>query len=451
MRSRGSNPRGGSRRGWSATSAALVSGLVLSALGLAGWKAAAEVGRWRDFRAARLSLDAGDFTDARERLGRCLRAWPDDAEAHFLAARAARRAGDLAEATRELDAATKLRWVPEALDVERALLTVQRGDLRAVENVLENWLAAGHPEGDLILEVLAPAYYANFQLNEAAEATRRWVELRPNSATAWTLRGEVLERVRNKDLALEAYRHAAEVAPDDAAARVHLGKLLLDKHRTEEAAGHFEEAPRLPAKPGLKAEARLGLARCHAEAGRFDEAQALLDGLLADAPDDPAALRQRGRLELERERPAAAEPYLRKADARTPNDPDLLFDLSRCLGQQGKKEEADKTLARLKRCEEDLARLNELTQKLLQSPHDKELRVGMAEVLARNGQGRDGARWLEAVLHDDPGYAPAHRKLADYYAAAGDARLADIHRRLADAPPARSDGLNTPALRPARP
>jgi predicted Zn-dependent protease len=413
-----------------------VGGLVLLGLGLAGWRAAAEVGRWRDFRAAQASLGAGDIAGARERLGRCLKAWPDDAEVHFLAARAARRDGDLASASRELDAAARLQWVPEAIDLERALLAAQRGDLHSVETPLQSWLAHGHPDRELILEILTPIYYKDFRLAEAGECARLWTEARPDSSRAWGLLGEIEERLHHKDAALDAFRHAVAGNPADASARVGLGRLLLDTHQPREAAEHFTEALRL--KP--TAAARLGLARCRIEQRQFGEANELLDGLLAADPSDAAVLRQRGRLELERDQPARAEPWLRKADARDPFDPDLLFDLSRCLAAQDKKEEADKVVERMKRCEADLARANELTQQFLRKPRDVGLRLQLAEILAHNGKPREAARWLEAALRDEPADAATRRKLADYYEAAGDRRLAELHRRLAAAPPAPPTG-----------
>jgi len=54
---------------------------------------------------------------------------PSDGEAHFLLARTARRAGALDDALRELHMCADLAVEDQALELERILLRVQRGDL----------------------------------------------------------------------------------------------------------------------------------------------------------------------------------------------------------------------------------------------------------------------------------------------------------------------------------
>src|SRR5438445_108681 len=124
----------------------IVGGAVLAALGLAGWVIAGQVGVWRHLRAGKEALGRHDARSAREHLAHCVRAWPASAEAHFLAAQAARRSGELAEARRHLDRAAELGWVRESIDLERALWRAQAGELPAVENFLNFCLANDHPD-----------------------------------------------------------------------------------------------------------------------------------------------------------------------------------------------------------------------------------------------------------------------------------------------------------------
>src|SRR5262249_37216631 len=144
----------------------------------------------------------------------CLKVWPGSAETHFLAAQAARRGGALGAAQRELAEAARLDWVPEALELERALLRAQAGELAAAEKDLPGCLAEDHAEAELVVEVLAPAYLAQFDLARARVCADRWVELRPDSARAWWCRGDILERQRRKREAVAAYREAVAVDPN---------------------------------------------------------------------------------------------------------------------------------------------------------------------------------------------------------------------------------------------
>src|SRR5437867_7994856 len=63
---------------------------ILGFVGLSGWIG---IHLWANyqFRAARDALAKGLFADARAHVRQCLKAWPSDADAHFLAARIERR------------------------------------------------------------------------------------------------------------------------------------------------------------------------------------------------------------------------------------------------------------------------------------------------------------------------------------------------------------------------
>src|SRR5262245_14764030 len=80
---------------WSRRTAAAAL-LLLIALGLA----TAAVNGWAEyhFRAAQADLDRLHFLDARRHLDQCLKVWPHSARVNFLAARTARRLGDLESA-----------------------------------------------------------------------------------------------------------------------------------------------------------------------------------------------------------------------------------------------------------------------------------------------------------------------------------------------------------------
>src|SRR5262245_44957928 len=86
--------------------------LLLAVLGAGGWLTAGQVRAWHHLNAGRAALERNDLPGARRHLQLCVEAWPSSAEANFLAARAARRSGEIQEASRRLDRASELRWVP---------------------------------------------------------------------------------------------------------------------------------------------------------------------------------------------------------------------------------------------------------------------------------------------------------------------------------------------------
>ena len=66
-------------------------------------------------------------------------------------------------------------------------MLVQQGNLASVERSLVGRVLQGDSDSVLILEVLARAYLANYQLDQARESVRKWLELEPNRAEAWLL------------------------------------------------------------------------------------------------------------------------------------------------------------------------------------------------------------------------------------------------------------------------
>src|SRR5262245_3366472 len=110
--------------------------VLVIALAVAGWWGYGQVVAWRHFSAAEAALAREDPQGASEHLEACIAAWPSSGQVRFLAARAARHEGRWTEAGRRLDEAAERGWVAEAIDLERALLRAQSGELHEVEEHL---------------------------------------------------------------------------------------------------------------------------------------------------------------------------------------------------------------------------------------------------------------------------------------------------------------------------
>ena len=405
--------------------------VIAAVLAVLGWRLWVHGSAQAHFRNGKALLDQDKPDEARGPLDECLKVWPRSGEAHFFAARAARRTGDLDAARRHLNEAVANGWSADAIELERSLLRVQEGDYEAEEPYLLGLLAENHPDSAVVLEVLTPLYFSRYHLEKVRRCVDKWVELRPGSSKAWSYRGEIADRFRNHQQAVASFREAVRLDPSARGPRTRLAGLMLDG---KQPPAEVEDvlAPLLGETPADPTVTRL-LIRCREAQGRLPEAIDLADKLLQRDPHDPAALHLRGRLEFGAGRAATAAPYLREAAARNTNDIDLHYTLWQCLTEVGPPEEARAVEARLKRLKEDLQRLRQLAGQMIASPHDADLRREAGEIALRNGLEVEGVRWLESALQERPDDPRTHLLLADYYARTNRPDLADYHRSRASA------------------
>jgi tetratricopeptide (TPR) repeat protein len=416
------------RRGVRTILAALA---VLAVLGVAGLLVGRQIWAAYHFHAAGLAMARRDFDQAGAHLAKCLEVWPNSAEAHFLMARAARRAGKYDEAETHLHRARELHWAAEALDAEHAMLKAQRaesGEQRDVQPLLLHWIEQGHPDSVLMLEALVQGYMKTYFLPAAVQCLEMWLERQPDDPQALLWRGDAWERLHRYEDALVDYQRVVDLAPDRDDARRKLAEGLLQAHRAREAEPHFESLHER--HPG-DAAVLLGLARCHLEMGQTDQARRLLDELLAAQPGDGLALGERGKLELDAGRPDEAERWLRKAVTVVPYERTLVYCYVRALDQQGKQEEAALWTARLDRIDDDLKRISEVMRTIHAVPNDPAPRHEAGVILLRNGQEQEGLRWLANALQQDPNYRPTLEFLAEYFESHGQPEKAAQHRRRA--------------------
>jgi tetratricopeptide (TPR) repeat protein len=382
--------------------------LLAVAVLAAGWAAWAHWSARQLFRQGESALDAREYAQARELLDRYLESRPGDARARLLAARAARRTKDYSAAREHLRRCRQDGGDAEAIEVEEALIDVERGDERPVGRLR----ARAERDDDLalaVLEVLIQHDLDTYQLWKALDGFTSYLARRPDDLHALLGRGFVWERFLYFADALEDYRKAVAAHPENDRARLKLADTLLIVGTPDEALTHYRWlAGRWPERPPV----RLGLARCYRRLGRPDEAAKLLDGLLAEFPAHGETLWERGELEMDAGRPAAAEPLLRKAASQRPFDRRVQFAMYRCLLRLDRAAEAGTFDARVKRLDADLARLSALRSEVLDRPDDAALRCEGGLLFLRNGEREEGLRWLQLALRLDPACEPARAALA---------------------------------------
>jgi tetratricopeptide (TPR) repeat protein len=383
---------------------------------------------WADshYQAALAAADRRDFDAARAHFDVCMREWPESAEVRFQAARSARRAGDLDSAARLLHDAKRLGWVPEAIELEQALTELRLHGHQGLAGPLLELVRRGHPDSVLILEALTPSVLAALEMDFIMQCLDLWLERAPNDERPYLLKGDILERLSIRVNAINLYRDAVRLAPENTEARRKLGWLALGMKLTGEAAEQFDWLiARQPDSPEL----RRGLAKVRQAQGRSYDAQLILDALLAERPDDALALGDRGALEMEAGDSKSAEKWLKPAVAGAPSELHLLNQWELCLRQQGRDKEANEVRKRIDRGEADEKRLAELRRDLMRKPRDPAIRLEIGQILMRNGLEREGLRWLETGLAQEPRHIATHQALADYFTAHGDKERAEQHRR----------------------
>lgn len=385
---------------------------------------------WADsqFRAALSALRSWDFDSAELHLSHCARVWFLGGQTRLLQARTARLAGKYELASARLSDCEGLGVPAESIFVEQLLQKAVKDNLAAVERPLLARVMESHPDSVTILEVLVPLYLKNYQLSLAREGVRRWLEYEPDRLEAWILTAQIYERLRATDDAVTSYRRIVELDPENQAARLALAGLLTDGHNTREAQAHFEF---LRQRQGDTPAVLIGLSCCCRANRDPDEARRLLQRVIAEHPRMGKALAHRARLAMDTETPEEAEKWFRRAAEASPYERDVLYGLYQVLVRLDRRSEAETVLARLRRVESDITRLQKVTELIAYQENGAEPRCEAGVILIRNGEEKEGVRWLESALRLDPRHAPAHKALAEFYERARDVQQAAWHRQMA--------------------
>ena len=409
-------------------------GLVLVLLGIGTVIALPHLEAWYHFREARHSLGSGDLAAARRHLACVLEIWPDSVEAHFLAARTARRLEDFDAADEHLKECDRLQENPsDEYVLEWGMFRAQNGALAGVEEALRTRVEKKDPHAALILEALTKGYLRMYRLVDAQACLRLWLQLEPDNSLAWFLRGQARQRVHDYANAAKDYRRVLKLDRANHEARLRLATCLLETGQTESAVRQLHYLRR---RQPENAEVLVRLAFAENSRGQVREARRHLDALLAAHPDYGPGLTGRAQLALDAGRLEEAEHWLRRAVKVDPADRQANFLLFRCLKLQGNKKAAERQRLKLRQIENRLERVIRISNGLMPlRPHDPALHCELGTLFLAMGHEEIGVRWLESALQLRPNYGPAHAALADYYRHHRDPRRAAEHRKLAQGVP----------------
>jgi tetratricopeptide (TPR) repeat protein len=407
----------------------LLAVLILGLFVLAVWLVGCKLWLRSQRNEADRAIDAYDFTEARRRLDRCLALRPNDTDLQLLAARTARRDGDLEAAKDHLyKAKIPGQLTSPQIEMERALIAAQSGQVKEVIDFLIESLEVRHPQSEQILESLAMGCVQIYQLERAMfwahELQERW----PKNAIGRLTRAQTTDTQGNRDEAIELLREVAMDYPRFYRARLALADMLFKSNRHREAIVEY----------GVLIQQRpddllplLGLASCYERLGAAEQARPLMKQLEERFPDNSEVLLECGRFALNENHPDDAATMLQRAVELAPHDHEIHRELGICLGRLDRHEESRKHFEKFKQIEADLILLEKTLATMVNSPNDPKPRREAGEICLRNGQIAEGFRWLSGALDLAPKDGPTHQILANYYRSQGDTERASYHERIA--------------------
>jgi tetratricopeptide (TPR) repeat protein len=414
-------------------------GLAIAIVSFGVWFLSWRVYGWHHHVEGKRSLQADHCRDALVHFQAVLQVWPEDPETLFLAARAARRAGDLDLAEHFLDQRKSTPALADSLSLERVLLRASRGEIDAVEHYCRSLLNLDHPDAELILEALAQGAMALLRFAQAAAYIEEWLALSPEQPQAFYMKARLHLQASHSQEALDLFRRTLKLDPKRDDAALFLAGIHLDLGQSLDALPYLEAVRRR--RPD-SADVQVKLARCLVLLGRHEEAIALLDEAIRRQPDLTAALLERGKLALRDDELERAENLLRRVCKRNPGNQVACYQLAQCLKRRGKTAEAHVVEQRHDQLEQDSKRIRDIVQtQLPDRPHDPILLAELGELYVKAGAPDEGIRWLKRTLQLDPNSGAAHRSLSGYYRTLGQTGLAEKHRARADAAGARGNDL----------
>lgn len=296
------------------------------------------------------------------------------------------------------------------------------GDFAAAAPLLE--AAAKHrPDDPEVVGELARGYAATDDAR-AEPYLARWAALAPTGPDPFATAVAYFHK-RKDARAYPAARALSDLAPgDDKARRAAMNHAFSYGAFADAEAlcrGLLQKAPKDPDLRRLLAQTRRAQ---NDSAG----AAAVLDDVLADYPKLSGPLLARAELHLAAGEPDKAAPLLRVVyDGDRPLRRAAGYLLALALEQSGKDAEAAPVRAEVRRLQDVEIALGAISSR----PDDLALQVRLAEQLRADGYAADAVGLLEQLLARAPGFAAAHRVLADHYEKAGDAARAADHRRRA--------------------
>jgi predicted Zn-dependent protease len=294
--------------------------------------------------------------------------------------------------------------------------------LRRAWNQPEGKARSGDPE---VAKALARIAMERFELTDAIAVLDRWASEVPTDVRPLLMRVEVDRRIGvDRRVIIGRLREALRRDPTSDEARLGLAEMLfIEAQYAESAELYATYAARHPDEPA----GHLGVAVTARAQGDITTTIAALDRLLAVAPDDTSALKERAAVDLSQGHPDDARRRMDRAIAADPFDPELWYQRSMVLIRLGRRDEAASDLQRSQQLRREHTEMEQISEQLVDHPTDNTLRCRAARWMINHGRIEEGVQWARIVVRDQPGHPEANRLLADHHRRRGELGLANFY------------------------
>ena len=331
----------------------------------------------------------------------------------FLLARCSRKIGDYQSFNQHLLRAHALGYDPVLLQREEWLAMAQSGVLEKSEPHLSDLLLDPRGDGQEILEAYVIGYLLIQQYTGAEELLKGWADSYPHDPLPWYLRGVIYRDLSQWKSAESAFRRTLEIEPDYYEASFQLGSVLLTLKKTTEAINFFRIAAH---DATLESECRVGQAHCYRLLGKPNQARAILEAVVMDEPNHPAASLELGRIALDEADYDVAVHWLEPLVRKNLFNTDARYALASALREVGRREDAQEHFDAVSEINDQLADASQLAESITTRPESSATRLKIGAIYLANGSEEDGLFWIRSSLSVNPTHRPTVEALLNYYA-----------------------------------
>ncbi|MBS0203537.1 MAG: tetratricopeptide repeat protein [Planctomycetes bacterium] len=353
------------------------------------------------------------------------------AELEFLKARTYRVQGEMNLARQHLEAAWRLGYPVEQLEREQVLAMAQSGQLRDTEPQLSKMLTDSRGDIADVCEAFVTGYLRTYRMRQAERILTAWLADSPSQPRSLILRAKMQIELLNWKSAEQDLRRVLDAVPYHAEAADLLAGVLLKQKQPDAA---LKVLPVAVKAPQTRLSAQLRQVECYRLQGNEEAAGQLLQSILIEFPDSLQAHLELGSVESDAGAYGPAIEQLETARKIAPNSPEVRYALAIALRGAGREAEASEHFEYVAEARKAVAEAMSLRSKVEENPNDASLRCHIGTVLLDHGQTERGLVWIQSALEINPGFVPAHERLATYYEGrAGESeefsKLAVTHRK----------------------
>ena len=373
---------------------------------------------WRQITVARQTLATGRSDVAIPILQRAAALVPDNAEAHYLLAVAERRSGHLDRVSSPLRRAADLGWSQDDIERQSLLAIAQSGDVNATDARLKTIMTHGVSDeaAEEIYEALAIGYLKTYRLKEAWECLSSWSSWQPQAIFPKIWRADICHRINNRPGEESEHRAILAIEPKHCETRRRLADVLKDSNRVDEARQEYERCLQTCA---ATPELLIGLAECHRRLAQAGSAVSLLQqalGLNLSATQRASVLSELGQIDADEGRSHDAIAKLEEATRLAPHQAPIWYSLSQVYARTGDEVRSRELLKQSEQIRSQSLRVDEITQQLLKTPNDADLRYEAGKIMMDLGMKTEGANWLRTAIQIEPNHRLARETLSAYQA-----------------------------------